>query len=260
MGSVRTKKLFLRYFIELTYNGKNYHGWQIQPNASSVQETINEALSTLLRKEITIVGAGRTDAGVHAAQMFAHFDIDSTIDTLEVTNRMNAFLPVDIVIKTLFLTDNEAHTRFNAVSRSYEYRICLGRDPFLIDTTWQIYQQELNIEKMNEAASMLLDYTNFKCFSKSKTDVSTYNCKISNSVWKKEGDLLIFHITADRFLRNMVRAIVGTLVEIGLGKKTKEDFIKIIESQDRKLAGFSVPAQGLFLTNVKYPAAILKNK
>ena len=260
MGSVRTKKLFLRYFLELTYNGKNYHGWQIQPNASSVQETINKALSTLLRKELNIVGAGRTDAGVHAAQMFAHFDIDKEFDVVEVKNRMNAFLPVDIVIKTIFLTDEEAHTRFDATSRSYEYRVCLGRNPFLIDTTWQIYNQKLDVEKMNESALILLNYTNFKCFSKSKTDVSTYNCNITNAIWKNEGDLLIFYITADRFLRNMVRAIVGTLVEIGLGKKTKEDFVTIIEGQDRKQAGFSVPAQGLFLTKVAYPEAIIKNK
>ena len=250
----------MRYFIELSYNGKNYHGWQIQPNASSVQETINEALSTLLRKELNIVGAGRTDAGVHAAQMFAHFDIDTAIDVIEVKNRMNAFLPADIVIKTIFLTDEEAHTRFDATSRSYEYRIFLGRSPFLIDTTWQIYQQKFDVEKMNESALILLNYTNFKCFSKSKTDVSTYNCNITNAIWKNEGDLLIFYISADRFLRNMVRAIVGTLVEIGLDKKTKEDFVKIIESQDRKQAGFSVPAQGLFLTEVAYPEAIIKNK
>ena len=250
----------MRYFIELSYNGKNYHGWQIQPNATSVQEVIQEALSTLLRKEITIVGAGRTDAGVHATQMFAHFDIDVLVDGVELQHRMNAFLPEDIVISSIFLTEDEAHARFDAVSRSYEYRIWEGRNPFLTDTTWQIYQQELAIEKMNDSALVLLNYSNFKCFSKSKTDVKTYNCKISNAVWQREGNALVFHISADRFLRNMVRAIVGTLVEVGLGKKTKEDFIRIIESRDRTKAGVSVPAQGLFLTKVVYPEEILKNR
>jgi len=231
----------LRYFVELSYNGKNYHGWQMQPNASSVQETINHALSTLLRNEVSIVGAGRTDAGVHAAQMYAHFDTSQEINSVEIKDRLNAFLPEDIVIKSIFLTEDDAHTRFNALSRSYEYRIWLGRNPFLLDTTWQIYQQKLDVEKMNEAANVLLNYINFKCFSKSKTDVSTYNCKVTNAIWKREGNVLTFYITADRFLRNMVRAIVGTLIEIGLGKKRVEDFRKIIESQDRKQAGFSVP-------------------
>ncbi len=250
----------MRYFIELSYNGKNYHGWQIQPNAIAVQEVIQEALSTLLRRETTIMGAGRTDAGVHAAQIFAHFDVNTELDGSELKHRMNAFLPEDIVVSSIFLTDDEAHARFDAVSRSYEYRIWLGRNPFLIDTTWQIYQQELAIEKMNESALVLLNYSNFKCFSKSKTDVKTYNCKISNAVWRREGNLVVFHITADRFLRNMVRAIVGTLVEVGLGKKSMEGFIKIIESQDRTQAGVSVPAQGLFLTKVVYPETILKNR
>ncbi len=250
----------MRYFIELSYNGKNYHGWQIQPNASSVQEVIQKALSTLLRKEVSIMGAGRTDAGVHASQMFAHFDVDTHIDVTELMNRMNAFLPQDIVIIAIFLTEDEAHTRFDAVSRSYEYRIWLGRNPFLIDTTWQVYQQQLDIEKMNESAQLLLNYSNFKCFSKSKTDVKTYNCKITKAVWRLDGSSLVFHITADRFLRNMVRAIVGTLVEVGLGKKSKEDVVTIIESQDRTKAGVSVPAQGLFLAKVAYPTTIVKNR
>ena len=250
----------MRYFIELSYNGKNYHGWQVQPNANSIQESLSKAVETILRKKITLTGAGRTDAGVHAEEMYAHFDIENELDTFEVRNRLNAFLPDDIVIKYVFLVDNEAHTRFDAIKRSYEYRIWLGRNPFLIDTTWQIYQQSLNIDKMNEAAAVLLNYTNFKCFSKSKTDVKTYNCKITNAKWKLDGGLLTFCITSDRFLRNMVRAIVGTLVDIGLEKITIKDFISIIESQDRTKAGFSVPAQGLFLTKVDYPKALFKNK
>ena len=250
----------MRYFIELSYNGKKYHGWQIQPNANSVQETIQNALSNILREEISIVGAGRTDAGVHATQLFAHFTIKNEIDSFEIKNRLNAFLPDDIVIKEIFMVDDEVHARFDAVRRSYEYRIYLGRNPFLVDTTWQLYHQELSLEKMNKAAKVLLNYTNFKCFSKSKTDVKTYNCKITNAVWKLDRNCLTFYITADRFLRNMVRAIVGTLLDIGLYKITTEDFIKIIESQDRTKAGFSVPAQGLFLTKVEYPKELLKNR
>lgn len=248
----------MRYFIELSYNGKNYHGWQIQPDASSVQETVQKALSTLIREEIDIVGAGRTDAGVHASQIFAHFDIEKVIDTTEIKNRLNAFLPDDIVIEAIFEVNDEGHARFDAVSRSYEYKIWLGRNPFLLDTTWQLYQQKLSVEKMNEAASVLLNYTDFKCFSKSKTDVRTYNCTITEAVWKQNENELTFYITADRFLRNMVRAIVGSLIDVGLSKKTKEDFIAIIESRDRKKAGFSVPAQGLFLTKVAYPKEIFK--
>lgn len=248
----------MRYFIELSYNGKNYHGWQIQPDVSSVQETINKAISTLVRKETDVVGAGRTDAGVHATQIFAHFDIENNIDINELKNRLNAFLPDDVVVQNIHLVTNEAHARFDAVSRSYEYRILLGRSPFLVDTTWQLYQQRLDIGKMNEAAQVLLDYTDFKCFSRSKTDVRTYNCDVTKAFWKLQGNELTFYITADRFLRNMVRAIVGTLVDVGLGKKSKEDFINIIESRDRTKAGFSVPAQGLFLTKVTYPKEIFK--
>tara|TARA_R110002073_G_scaffold220418_1_gene380616 strand:- start:103160 stop:103912 length:753 start_codon:yes stop_codon:yes gene_type:complete len=250
----------LRYFIELSYNGKKYHGWQIQPNIRSVQETINDALSKILREKINIVGAGRTDAGVHALQMYAHFDIFIEIDVLQIKNKLNAFLPEDIVINTIFLTMDEAHARFDAVSRSYEYRIWLGRNPFLVDTTWQLYQLNLDIEKMNAASKMLFDYTNFKCFSKSKTDVRTYNCKITNAEWRLKDNLLTFNISADRFLRNMVRAIVGTLINVGLNKTSIENFVEIIKSEDRTRAGFSVPAEGLFLTKVEYPEEVYKYK
>ena len=248
----------MRYFIELSFNGKNYHGWQIQPNAVSVQETVTTALSTLLKNKITIMGAGRTDTGVHALQLFAHFDIDYKLVEDEMKQKLNAFLPDDIVINAIFLVNDDAHARFDATSRSYEYRIFLGRNPFLLDTTWQIYQQQLDIKKMNEAASILLEYTNFKCFSKSKTDVRTYDCKISKAVWVLNDSKLTFHITADRFLRNMVRAIVGTLIDVGLGKKTKEDIVDIIKSEDRSKAGLSVPPQGLFLSKVIYPKGIIK--
>ena len=241
----------MRYFIELSYKGTNYHGWQIQPDASSVQEEITKALATILQEKILLVGAGRTDAGVHASQMFAHVDTVKKL-TDDYVHKLNAILPNDIVIKSIKEVSDETHARFDAVSRTYEYRILLGRDPFLLETTWQLHQKNLQIEKMNEAANLLFKYADFESFSKVKTDVNTFNCTIMKAVWTLEDKHLIFHIKANRFLRNMVRAIVGTLIEVGLGKKTVEDFRKIIESKKRSEAGLSVPAKGLFLTEVCY--------
>ena len=241
----------MRYFIELSYKGTNYHGWQIQPDASSVQEEITKALATILQEKILLVGAGRTDAGVHASQMFAHVDTVKKLSNNYV-HKLNAILPNDIVIKSIKEVSDDTHARFDAVSRTYEYRILLGRDPFLLETTWQLHQKNLQIEKMNEAANLLFKYEDFESFSKVKTDVNTFNCTIMKAVWTLEDKHLIFHIKANRFLRNMVRAIVGTLIEVGLGKKTVEDFRKIIESKKRSEAGLSVPAKGLFLTEVCY--------
>ena len=241
----------MRYFIELSYKGTNYHGWQIQPDASSVQEEITKALATILQEKILLVGAGRTDAGVHASQMFAHVDTVKKL-TDDYVHKLNAILPNDIVIKSIKEVSDETHARFDAVSRTYEYRILLGRDPFLLETTWQLHQKNLQIEKMNEAANLLFKYEDFESFSKVKTDVNTFNCTIMKAVWTLEDKHLIFHIKANRFLRNMVRAIVGTMIEVGLGKKTVEDFRKIIESKKRSEAGLSVPAKGLFLTEVCY--------
>jgi len=241
----------LRYFIELSYKGTNYHGWQIQPDASSVQEEITKALATILQEKILLVGAGRTDAGVHASQMFAHVDTVKKLSNNYV-HKLNAILPNDIVIKSIKEVSDDTHARFDAVSRTYEYKIILGRDPFLLETTWQLHQKNLQIEKMNEAANLLFKYEDFESFSKVKTDVNTFNCTIMKAVWTLEDKHLIFHIKANRFLRNMVRAVVGTLLEVGLGKKTVEDFRKIIESKKRSEAGLSVPAKGLFLTEVCY--------
>ncbi len=241
----------MRYFIELSYKGTNYHGWQIQPDASSVQEEITKALATILQEKILLVGAGRTDAGVHASQMFAHVDTVKKLSNNYV-HKLNAILPNDIVIKSIKEVSGETHARFDAVSRTYEYRILLGRDPFLLETTWQLHQKNLQIEKMNEAANLLFKYEDFESFSKVKTDVNTFNCTIMKAVWTLEDKHLIFHIKANRFLRNMVRAVVGTLLEVGLEKKTVEDFRKIIESKKRSEAGLSVPAKGLFLTEVCY--------
>ena len=241
----------MRYFIELSYNGKKYHGWQIQPDVISVQEKLNKAVSTILQQKIEVVGAGRTDTGVHASQMFAHFDVDSELKG-DTSHKLNSLLPADIVVYKVFLVDDEKHARFNAISRSYEYKIWLGRNPFLLDFSWQIHSQNLDVSLMNDASKLLLEYTDFQTFSKVKTDVYTYNCDVMEAVWKQNGNELVFCITANRFLRNMVRAIVGTLVDVGLGKITKEDFRTIIESKNRGNAGLSVPAKGLFLTKIKY--------
>ncbi|KAB1154172.1 MULTISPECIES: tRNA pseudouridine(38-40) synthase TruA [Tenacibaculum] len=241
----------MRYFIELAYNGKSYHGWQVQPDAITVQEKINKAISTVLREEISIVGAGRTDAGVHASQMYAHFDTDKKLDD-NFAFRLNSILPDDIVIFNTKLVHNEAHARFDASSRSYEYKIWLGRNPFLLDSSWQLYNQKLNLDLMNQAAAILYEYEDFECFSKVKTEVYTFNCNVTNAEWVLNGNELTFHISANRFLRNMVRAIVGTLMDVGQGKITIDDFRKIIESKNRSNAGTSVPAKGLFLTKVAY--------
>lgn len=242
----------MRYFIEIAFNGKNYHGWQIQPDASSVQQTLEEALSTVLRKKISIVGAGRTDAGVHAKQLFAHFDFEEKINTKELRFKLNSFLPKSIAIKNVMLVKNEAHARFDALSRTYEYHISLEKNPFTTDFNYQLYHTP-DVEKMNEAGEILLNYTNFQCFSKTKTDVKTYHCNIYEASWHVTDSNLIFTITANRFLRNMVRAIVGTLLEIGLGKIEVNDLHTIIESKNRSEAGTSVPAEGLYLTRVNYP-------
>ena len=246
-----TSKLFLRYFIELSYNGKNYHGWQIQPSVKTVQATLNNAICKIIQESIVIVGAGRTDTGVHALQMFAHFDSEKEIDT-NFAYRLNSILPNDIVVKEVFAVALEKHARFNAQKRSYEYRIWLGRNPFLLDFSWQIHHQKIDVDLMNEAAKILLQYTDFECFSKVKTEVHTFNCNITNAVWKQHKNELTFYISANRFLRNMVRAIVGTLLEVGTGKITVTDFKEIIESKNRSNAGLSVPAKGLFLTEVVY--------
>ncbi|MFD1095146.1 tRNA pseudouridine(38-40) synthase TruA [Salegentibacter chungangensis] len=242
----------MRYFIELAYFGKAFHGWQIQPNAPSVQEAVEKALSTVLQKEIEIVGAGRTDAGVHAKQLYAHFDLEQEFDEEHLVFRCNSLLSRDIALKRIFKVKPDAHARFDATSRSYEYHIHHLKDPFQYEYSYYL-KREPDLKKMNKAAGFLKNYTNFKCFSKSKTDVMTYNCKIEEAVWKKENGKLVFYITADRFLRNMVRAIVGTLLEIGLGKIEVEEMHEVIKSQDRGKAGTSVPAHGLYLTKIEYP-------
>lgn len=245
----------MRYFIQLAYNGKAYHGWQIQPNAVTVQETIENALSTLLNNKLSIVGAGRTDTGVHASQMFAHFDYEKELIREDLKYKLNSFLPNDISIQKIFEVNPEAHARFNAIKRTYNYRIALTKNVFDFDFSYYV-QMPLDINKMNVACDFLLQYKDFQCFSKSHTDVKTYNCKIETAYWVQENNMLTFTISADRFLRNMVRAIVGTLLNIGLGKLNVDAMHDIIKSKNRSKAGFSVPAKGLYLTEVIYPEHI----
>jgi tRNA pseudouridine38-40 synthase len=242
----------LRYFIEFSYNGKAYHGWQNQPNAISVQQVLEEALSKMLRTKIVVMGAGRTDAGVHASQMFAHFEVTEEFDIDAIIFKLNCYLPKDIAIHQIYEVHQKAHARFNALSRTYHYRISNKKNVFNSDFAYHVYFS-LDVEKMNEACDIILQYKDFQCFSKSNTDVKTYHCDIKEAYWKIENDEFIFTITADRFLRNMVRAIVGTLIEIGLGKMEVDKLHDIIKSKDRSEAGFSVPAQGLFLTEIVYP-------
>ena len=245
----------LRYFIELSYNGKAYHGWQNQPNVITVHEVIEKALSTLLNDKIPIVGAGRTDTGVHASKMFAHFDYEGKLDSLELVYKLNSFLPKDIAISEIKKVKNDAHARFDAMSRTYHYRISTHKNVFNFDFSYQL-QKPLDVSKMNDACKILFKYKDFQCFSKSNTDVKTYNCDIKEAHWQEKNNELLFVISADRFLRNMVRAIVGTMVNIGLGKMTPNELHKIITSKDRSEAGYSVPAQGLSLVDIKYPEDI----
>jgi tRNA pseudouridine38-40 synthase len=241
----------LRYFIHLAYNGTPYHGWQIQPNATSIQETLNNALSVLLQSDINLMGAGRTDTGVHAKEMYAHFDFEILLDIPNLVHKLNSYLPKDIVIYDIIPVNDDAHSRFDATKRTYEYHIHQFKNPFLHQLSWY-FNQPLDIDLMNEAAKLLFNYTDFECFSKVNTDVNTFDCTIFEAYWKKEKDQLVFTITANRFLRNMVRSIVGTLVNVGLKKITLSDFKAIIESKNREKAGFSVPAYGLYLKEISY--------
>ncbi|WP_026914386.1 tRNA pseudouridine(38-40) synthase TruA [Christiangramia portivictoriae] len=245
----------MRYFLKLSYFGKAYHGWQNQPDSISVQEVIEQNLGKVLPFSVAIVGAGRTDAGVHAREMFAHFDTSEELNCEELAYKLNSMLPKDIAISEVFPVAKEAHARFDAVARSYEYHLLQYKDVFAYERAW-FFRYELDLEKMNEAAEILKRYSDFQCFSKSRTDVHTYNCRIDDARWESKNGKLIFHITADRFLRNMVRAVVGTLLEIGQGKQPVDYMHEVIKSKDRGKAGTSVPAHGLYLTRIKYPETI----
>ena len=243
-----------RYFIELSYDGTNYHGWQVQPNAVTVQEVLDNALSTVLRQPVETTGCGRTDTGVHATEFFAHFDIVNGPWTMDygLLRSINSILPADIAVKKIIPVHTDAHARFDAISRSYQYHIHFEKDPFKNGYSW-LLRDSPDVELMNRAAAIICSYTDFSCFSKSNTQVKTNNCKISRAEWLKTDDGIVFHISADRFLRNMVRAIGGTLLMVGRREIEPEAVRAIIESRNRSNAGTSVPACGLFLTTVKYP-------
>ncbi len=241
----------MRYFIEFSYNGKKYFGYQIQPNEITVQEELEKALSTILRHEIKTAGAGRTDTGVHAKKMFAHFDFEADLNE-NLPYQLNSFLPPDIAVKRIFKVKDDFHARFDATFRTYEYYISMEKNPFTRDSAWQMWKRNLDVEKMNEACKILLEYEDFTSFAKLHTDNKTNFCKIYKAEWEENGTELKFSVSADRFLRNMVRAIVGTMVEIGSGKIQPEDLRRIIEEKNRNAAGTSAPAQGLFLVDVGY--------
>lgn len=241
----------MRYFIEFSYNGKNYFGYQIQPKDISVQEELEKALSTILREKIKTTGAGRTDTGVHAKKMFAHFDTEQILND-KLVHQLNSFLPVDIGIRRIFQVKDDFHARFDATFRTYEYYISLEKNPFTQDSAWQHWRKPLDINKMNETCKILFDYEDFTSFAKLHTDNKTNLCKMYRAEWEQNGTELKFTISANRFLRNMVRAIVGTMVEVGSGKIQPEEVRKVIENKDRNSAGTSAPAHALFLVDVGY--------
>jgi len=245
-----------RYFIELSYNGTGYHGWQIQPNALTVQECLDKALSVYFRQPVATLGCGRTDAGVHATQFYAHFDLaESLTDPARSVAGINSLLPYDIAIKRVFEVAPEAHARFDATQRAYHYHIHFHKDPFKLNRSW-LFKGQLDLEAMNLAAATLTTYTDFSCFSKSNTQTFTNNCRITEAFFETTPEGIRFTIRADRFLRNMVRAIVGTLVRIGKHEITPAQLKEIIESKNRSNAGQSVPACGLYLVSVIYPFVI----
>jgi tRNA pseudouridine38-40 synthase len=238
-----------RYFIKLAYNGSGYHGWQRQDNAISVQQVLEEAVSTIIGEQIGIIGAGRTDTGVHATEFYAHFDTTRRFRKeflSEKVFKLNSFLPADIYVFNIYQVDSEFHARFSAHSRTYEYHIIRRKDPFRSGLAWFVHGK-LDIDRMNKAAAVLKEYRDFTSFSKLHTQVKTNNCELMAAAWEQNGHLLVFTIKADRFLRNMVRAIVGTVVDVGRGKITLDEFRQIIEAKDRSEAGLSVPAHGLYL-------------
>jgi len=247
-----------RYFIKLAYNGSRFLGWQIQRQGPTVQEVVNDALSKIFRSDFNVVGCGRTDTGVHAREFYAHFDLPYYLEpsaAVQQLIKLNGLLPNDIFIFKLLPVRQDAHARFSATRRTYKYQISTRKDPFLNEYAY-IYRSKLDLKKMNEAAKILFEYVDFTSFSKVNTQVRTNNCQIYEASWVEIDNLLIFTITADRFLRNMVRAIVGTFLDVGRGKLSVKGLREVIEGRDRSLAGYSVPPHGLYLQSVEYPEDI----
>lgn len=248
----------MRYFIRMAFNGAAYHGWQAQQNAVTVQQTLEDALSVLFKTTVNVTGAGRTDTGVHAREYFAHFEIEDELsdDALEkLVYKLNGILPDDIAVYEVVMVAPDMHARFSALSRTYKYFITQQRNPFAREYSW-FYPNSLDLELMNKGAAFLMGCTDFTSFAKVHSDTKTNNCRITEAFWRNEDGMLVFTITADRFLRNMVRAIVGTLVELGAGKLNLDDLTTIVESRDRSEAGYSVPAKGLFLERIVYSEPI----
>ena len=246
-----------RYFIYLAYNGTRYCGWQNQPNGISIQQCIEEVLSKVLRQTIAVIGAGRTDAGVHARSMAAHFDVSGIIENKDLlTDKLNKLLPNDIAVHKIVPVTNEAHARFDARSRTYIYMLSDIKNPFRYEYVYRMPLHSVHFEKMNEACTLLFNTTDFTSFSKLHTDVKTNHCRVYNAGWSKTDDIWTFTIKSDRFLRNMVRAIVGTLLDIGLDKLTINDFRNIIAAKERCKAGMSIAPVGLTLTDIDYPLHI----
>ncbi|MFN2395546.1 MAG: tRNA pseudouridine(38-40) synthase TruA [Bacteroidales bacterium] len=252
------EKSTYRYFTELGFTGTNYHGWQIQPNSASVQQTLEKAASAVLRQEINFTGCGRTDTGVHARNYTAHFDTTFSPDQLhemDLVYKLNRIIPDDISIHSITRVKPDAHARFSALNRSYEYYICRKKDPFMVNRAWLV-ERDLDFESMQQASQLLFKFNDFEAFTKANTQVNHFRCHIMEAGWTIEDHLWIFHIKADRFLRNMVRAIVGTITDVGLGKIDLKQMEEIIKSKNRSNAGYSVPGSGLYFMGAEYPREI----
>ncbi|MFD2513908.1 tRNA pseudouridine(38-40) synthase TruA [Pontibacter locisalis] len=247
----------MRYFLEIAYDGTRFHGWQVQPNALSVQEVLDDCLSKVLRESVTTTGSGRTDTGVHASQQFAHFDSEQQLDPQHILFRLNRILPADIAAANLYSVTDEAHARYYAFARTYHYYITLRKDPFKRQHAWY-HSRPLDTDKMNEAAEQLLRHEDFTTFSKVKGDTKHYRCNMYEAVWQQKGDVLLFTVRANRFLRGMVRLVVGTLVDVGRGKLTVQEFEQVIASKDRSRSSAAAPSEGLFLAKVEYPEQIFQ--
>jgi tRNA pseudouridine38-40 synthase len=246
-----------RYFIHLTYKGTNYHGWQRQDNANSIQAELEKCLGIKLNAKIDIMGCGRTDTGVHAQNFYAHFDHETIFDEdnlQKLTADLNRFLPADIALFSIWKVSQDAHARFDAIERTYHYHIHQSKAVFKNELSYYIFGK-LDVNEMNKAAGILLEYNDFTSFAKLHSQTKTNLCTIKAATWIEQADGLVFVITADRFLRNMVRAIVGSLLEVGQGKRTIDEFRQLIEAKNRNEAGYSVPAHALFLHDVKYPVS-----
>lgn len=248
----------MRYFFEISYSGTHYHGWQNQKNAVGVQQIVEDCLSKVFRQLVEVVASGRTDTGVHCVQQFFHADIDREFDTKLYLQKLNSILPNDIAIRSIIPVKEGAHARYDAYERAYEYKITRTKNPLLIGQAYYFFKP-IDIKTINQAAALLMGEHDFECFSKVKTDVNHFICEIKKAHWNQNGDMLVFTIVANRFLRGMVRAIVGTLLDVGSGKTSLEDFKSILISKDRKKAGMNVPPEGLYLISVKYPKNIFVN-